>query len=77
MKKGENNYNNFINEINMPFDNLFIRINNGKHFEDVYNNDNLISHFGDSAISNTVSSFITHFEKNRLEENSNTKFISL
>lgn len=66
MKKGENDYNNFINKINMPFDNLFIRINNGERFEDVYNDDNLISQFGESAVSNTNSSFITHFEKIKL-----------
>jgi hypothetical protein len=63
MEKGENEYNNFIDKICMPFDNLFMRINNGEKFEDVFNNNNLISQFGESAVINTNSSFITHFEK--------------
>lgn len=66
MNKGENEYNNFINEINMPFDNLFTRIKNGEQFEDVFNNNNLISQFGESAVTNTESSFITHFRKIKL-----------
>jgi hypothetical protein len=33
MEKGEKEYNNFILSINMPFDNLFIRINNGEKFD--------------------------------------------
>lgn len=63
MEKGEKEYNNFISSINMPFDNLFMRINNGEKFEDVFNNSNLIYQFGESAVTNTNSSFITHFEK--------------
>jgi hypothetical protein len=60
----ENNpqkYNDFISNINMPFDNLFVRIKNGELFEDVFSNDNLISQFGDSAVSNTSENFISHF----------------
>lgn len=61
MGKGENIYNNYIDDINMEFDNLFLRINNGEKISDVFNNDNLINKFGESAVINTNLSFIEHF----------------
>ena len=56
-------YNNYLSNINLPFDNLFLRIKNKEPFNDVFSNDNLIEKFGLSAVSNTDKSFSNHFEQ--------------
>lgn len=63
MEKSSCQYNNFIDKINLPFDNLFLRIKNGENFSTVFNNENLITQFGESAVKNTELSFATHFEQ--------------
>ena len=55
-------YNQFISQINMPFDNLFQRIKNSESFDKVFSTNNLISQFGESAVINTQDSFVEHFE---------------
>ena len=55
-------YNEYIDQINMPFDNLFVRIKNSESFDQVFSNSNLIDKFGESAVTNTSDSFTKHFE---------------
>ena len=56
-------YNDFIDEINMPFDNLFMRIKNNEPIEKVFSTNNLINIFGESAVINTSNSFVEHFKQ--------------
>ena len=62
LENAPNKYNQFISQINMPFDNLFQRIKNSESFDKVFSTSNLISQFGESAVINTQDSFIEHFE---------------
>lgn len=56
-------YDDFIDTINMPFDNLFYQIKNNASFTDIFSTQNLIHHFGNSAVSNTTDDFAKHFIK--------------
>ena len=62
LSKEPDKYNQFVSQINMPFDNLFVQIKNFEPFDKVFSTDNLISQFGESAVINTPDSFVEHFE---------------
>lgn len=60
-----------------PFDELFIKIKNGESFDDVFSNANLTKKFGPDAVSNTIESFSEHFKNvYQLKQADNDKFYS-
>ena len=45
------NYNNFLQNIHMNFDEMFIKIHNGYKIDDIFSRQNLIKNFGLNAVS--------------------------
>lgn len=57
------NYNNFLQNIHMNFDEMFIKIHNGYKIDDIFSRHNLIKNFGLNAVENTSQNFAAHFQK--------------